>query len=124
MQSEIVLSNVIAKLDLNEKWGKKFNNGETFKTTDTMAILKDIMLLTPVRNTKLIAITVYSDDNKEAAEIANAVAESYRQYRLRNTATTGFDRFESAARSVRPGASRNIHGPVQCRRVAQKPRHC
>ena len=82
MQSEIVLSNVIAKLDLNEKWGKKFNNGETFKTTDTMTILKDIMSLTPVRNTKLIAITVYSDDNKEAAEIANAVAESYRQYRL------------------------------------------
>src|SRR5271170_8014628 len=82
MQSEIVLSNVIAKLDLNEKWGKKFNNGETFKTTDTMTILKDIMLLAPVRNTKLIAITVYSDDNKEAAEIANAVAESYRQYRL------------------------------------------
>jgi capsular exopolysaccharide synthesis family protein len=82
MQSEIVLSNVIAKLDLNEKWGKKFNNGETFKTTDTMAILKDIMSLTPVRNTKLIAITVYSDDAKEAAEIANSVAESYREYRL------------------------------------------
>jgi succinoglycan biosynthesis transport protein ExoP len=82
MQSEIVLSNVIAKLDLNEKWGKKFNNGETFKTTDTMGILKDIMSLTPVRNTKLIAITVYSDDAKEAAEIANSVAESYREYRL------------------------------------------
>ena len=82
MQSEIVLSNVIAKLNLNEKWGKKFNNGETFKTTDTMGILKDIMSLTPVRNTKLIAITVYSDDANEAAEIANSVAESYREYRL------------------------------------------
>jgi len=82
MQSEIVLSNVIATLDLNDKWGKKFNNGEMFKTTDTMAILKDIMSLNPVRNTKLIAITVYSDDAKEAADIANAVAESYREYRL------------------------------------------
>src|SRR5579863_8797166 len=28
MQSEIVLSNVVATLNLNEKWGKKFNNGE------------------------------------------------------------------------------------------------
>ena len=82
MQSEIVLSNVIATLDLNDKWRKKFNNGEMFKTTDTMAILKDIMSLNPVRNTKLIAITVYSDDAKEAADIANAVAESYREYRL------------------------------------------
>jgi capsular exopolysaccharide synthesis family protein len=82
MQSEIVLSNVIATLDLNEKWGKKFNNGETFKTTDTINILKEIMVLTPVRNTKLIAITIYSDDPKEASDIANGVAESYRQYRL------------------------------------------
>jgi capsular exopolysaccharide synthesis family protein len=82
MQSEIVLSNVIAKLDLNDKWGKKYNNGETLKTTETMLILKNNMLLTPVRNTKLIAITVYSDDPKEAAQIANVVAESYRDYRM------------------------------------------
>jgi polysaccharide biosynthesis transport protein len=82
MQSEIVLSNVIASLDLNDKWGKKFNNGETLKTTETMMILKGSMALTPVRNTKLIAITVYSDDAKEAAQIANAIADSYKNYRL------------------------------------------
>ena len=82
MQSEVVLSNVIATLDLNEKWGKKFNNGETLKTSETMLILKNSMVLNPVRNTKLITITVYSDDPKEAAQIANSVADSYRQYRL------------------------------------------
>jgi polysaccharide biosynthesis transport protein len=82
MQSEVVLSNVIASLDLNEKWGKKFNNGETLKTTETMLILKNSMQLEPVRNTKLIAITVYSDDPKEAAQIANAMAASYRSYRM------------------------------------------
>ena len=82
MQSEVVLSNVIATLDLNNKWGKKFNNGETLKTSETMLILKNSMLLTPVRNTKLIAITIYSDDPKEAAQIANAEAESYRSYRM------------------------------------------
>ncbi len=82
MQSEIVLSNVIATLDLNNKWGKKFNNGEPFKSTETMTLLKGVMNLNPVRNTKLIAITVYSDDPAEAADIANAEAESYRQYRL------------------------------------------
>jgi uncharacterized protein involved in exopolysaccharide biosynthesis len=83
MQSEVVLSNVIATLDLNNKWGKKFNHGETLKTSETMLILKNSMLLTPVRNTKLIAITIYSDDPKEAAQIANAEAESYRDYRER-----------------------------------------
>ncbi len=82
MQSQVVLSNVIATLDLNNKWGKKYNNGETLKTTETMTILKGNMVLTPVRNTKLIAITVYSDDAKEAALIANALADSYRDYRI------------------------------------------
>ncbi|MGC9942323.1 MAG: polysaccharide biosynthesis tyrosine autokinase [Verrucomicrobiota bacterium] len=94
MQSEVVLSNVIATLDLNEKWGKKFNNGETLKTSETMLILKNNMLLTPVRNTKLITITIYSDDPKEAAQIANAEAASYTQYRLRTReqlALTGLD---------------------------------
>jgi capsular polysaccharide biosynthesis protein len=86
MQSQVVLSNVIATLDLNNKWGKKFNNGETLKTSETMLILKNSMLLTPVRNTKLIAITIYSDDPKEAAQIANAEAESYRDYRERTRA--------------------------------------
>jgi len=40
------------------------------------------MSLNPVRNTKLIGITVYSEDKNEAARIANAIAEAYRDYRL------------------------------------------
>ena len=83
MQSEVVLSNVIASLDLNDNWGKKFNHGEPLKTSETMEILKNSMVLNPVRNTKLITITVYSDDPKEAAQIANAMAVSYRAYRVR-----------------------------------------
>ncbi len=82
MQSEVVLSNVIASLDLNNKWGKLYNNGETLKTSETMGILKGNMVLNPVRNTKLITITVFSSDNKEAAQIANAMADSYKNYRI------------------------------------------
>ncbi len=81
MQSQFVLSNVIASLDLNTKWGKKYNNGDALKTAETMKILKTRMNLAPVVNTKLVSITVYDEDNKEAAQIANAVAESYRDYR-------------------------------------------
>src|ERR1035437_5084618 len=72
MQSQVVLSNVIATMNLNVEWGKKYNNGETLKTTETMEILKQRMGLVPVRNTKLISITVYSDDKKEAADLANS----------------------------------------------------
>ena len=81
IQSELVLSNVISRLNLNVAWGKKFFNGEILKTTETMEILKGRISLMPVRGTKLISITVYDDDKNEAARIANAVAESYRDYR-------------------------------------------
>jgi len=82
MQSQLVLSNVISKLNLNVEWGQKYFNGETLKSTETMEILKGRMSLAPVRNTKLISITVYSDDAKEAAQLANAIAEAYQTYRL------------------------------------------
>jgi len=81
MQSQLVLSNVIARLDLNTQWGRKYFNGETLKTTETMGILKQRMQLATVKNTKLITITVYSDDKNEAAVIANEIAASYRDYR-------------------------------------------
>jgi capsular exopolysaccharide synthesis family protein len=84
MQSQIVLSNVIAGMKLNEEWGKKYFNGETLKTSETMEILKQRMQLAPVKNTKLIAITVYSDDKNEAAQLANAIAEAYRAYRIQS----------------------------------------
>ena len=86
MQSQVVLDPVIDKLNLNVEWGKKYNNGETLKTTETMEILKQRMGLVPVRNTKLISITVYSDDKEEAAQIANAIAESYKDYRVKTAA--------------------------------------
>src|SRR5208337_1372447 len=65
MHSEIVLDGVINRLNLNAKWGQKYNNNEALKTTETMEILKQHMVLAPVKNTKLISITVYSDDKQE-----------------------------------------------------------
>ena len=82
MQSEKVLGRVITKLNLNEEWGKKYNGGAPLKTDETMQILKGIMSLSPERNTKLIDITVYSEDKDEAAKLANAIAEAYHDYRI------------------------------------------
>jgi capsular exopolysaccharide synthesis family protein len=82
MQSQVVLGNVIATLNLNSVWGGKYYNGQTLKTSETMEILKQRMLLAPVRNTKLISITVYSDSPTEAALLANTIADAYKNYRL------------------------------------------
>jgi capsular exopolysaccharide synthesis family protein len=101
MQSELVLSNVIAELDLNVKWGAKYNNGETLKTTETMEILKDSMQLAPVKNTKLISITVLSSDKNEAAQLANTIAKAYKNYRYnsrRELTTNGLATMEEQFR--------------------------
>ena len=91
IQSQVVLSNVVNQLNLNVAWGKKYYGGETLKTTETMEVLKKRMSLQPVRSTKLIAITVYSDDKNECAQLANAIAGAYQEYRLelRRQLTTG-----------------------------------
>ena len=84
IKSQLVLSNVIVALDLNTKWGQKYFNGETLKSTETLEILKGRMGLSPVRNTKLITITVFGDDKNEAAVLANSIAEAYKTYRVQN----------------------------------------
>jgi capsular exopolysaccharide synthesis family protein len=82
IQDRVVLGKVIEALNLNVEWGKKYFGGETLKTPETMEFLKKRMSLMPVRNTKLIGITVYSEDKNDAARLANAIAEAYRNYRL------------------------------------------
>jgi succinoglycan biosynthesis transport protein ExoP len=82
IQDRVVLGKVIETLGLNDVWGKKYNGGQTLKTPETMEFLKRRMSLTPVRNTKLIEITVYSEDKNEAARIANTTADVYRHYRI------------------------------------------
>ena len=82
IQSQLALGPGITNLNLNEVWGRKFFNGKTIETTETLKIIKSRLRLAPVRNTKLIAITFYSGDPNEAAQVANAIANAYRDYRI------------------------------------------
>jgi uncharacterized protein involved in exopolysaccharide biosynthesis len=84
LQSQTILNQVIDELNLNTAWGKKYFNGVTLKTSETIVMLRQRIQLAPVKNASLISITAYSDDKNEAAQIANAVAESYRDYRIKN----------------------------------------
>jgi polysaccharide biosynthesis transport protein len=81
IKGPIVLDRVIGKLDLNDKWGQKYGVG-AFKTPETRTFLQNMMSLNPVRNTTLVQITVYSSDKNEAANLANAIATAYHDYRL------------------------------------------
>lgn len=125
MRSQLVLQPVIEKLNLNNQWGKKYNAGETLKSAETEQILKGRLSLQPVRNTKLVSITVYGDDKMEAAQIANAIADSYKEYRSKLQGEAGttrplptlaqiIDKAEPGLRPVKPNKPLNITLGVIC----------
>ena len=81
IQSASVLDQVITNLNLLVVWGTKYNGGNALKLADCRDFLKKFISVQDVRNTSLIDIGAYSDDMQEAADIANAVAKAYYDFR-------------------------------------------
>ena len=77
IQSELVLGNVMDRLDLNKVWAREYGGTLQLKTSETMMLLKRTMALSPVRDTSLIEIKVYGEEPEEASKLANAIAEAY-----------------------------------------------
>jgi capsular polysaccharide biosynthesis protein len=108
IQSEAVLGKVITSLDLNQAWGKKYTGGSPLKTPETLALLQARMDLRPVRGTSLIEIRVFSDQPAEAAQLANTIADSYRDYRSHIVKVEIVDTAVPGLRPVRPNKPMNI----------------
>jgi len=83
MQSEAVLGNVVKALELRKVWGNRYARGEELKPSEALGLLMGHLALRPVRNSMVIEISAYADAPGEAAEIANAVAKAYLEYRRR-----------------------------------------
>jgi len=81
IQSDAVLGKAVDALKLDETWAK-YNGGEKLEKKSAIALLRKRLDLKPVRNSKLVEIGATSKNPEEAAKIANAVAEAYRNYRL------------------------------------------
>jgi capsular exopolysaccharide synthesis family protein len=81
IQSELILGAVITTNNLQEIWGKTYANGEKLTLQEAISFIKRKMSLHPVRNTSLIEIQVFSEKAKEAADLANAIARAYQDYR-------------------------------------------
>ena len=104
MQSEPVLGKVVDALDLQSTWAKN-NGGEKLNRNQAIELLKQRLDLQPVKNTKLISISAKSDDPQEAANIANAVAKAYTEYRVearRAITTNGMAVLEDSSTINRP----------------------
>jgi len=117
IQSELILGRVIEDLDLNREWGRKYTGGDRLRTSETLALLRGRLDLRPVRNTSVIEIRAYSEKPEEAAKVANAVAEAYRDYLKRPASGESIasaprvemiDRAVPGFRPVRPNKPLNI----------------
>lgn len=94
MQSQVILYRVINKLNLNERFTKRYSTADQpLRTDETFLFLRKKLTLSLSRNTSLIEIKAFSEDRQEAADIANQVAEAYRDYRLE-------DRLELAKKGI------------------------
>jgi capsular exopolysaccharide synthesis family protein len=80
IKSQRVLFKVIEDLHLTTEWAKRFNR-ESLSVNDAYKMLLDRVDLRQSRNTSLIEIRAYSDKTTEAANIANKIAEVYRETR-------------------------------------------
>ena len=109
IQSPVVLSNVVADLNSNEAWGQIHENiqgveyssmPEKLETLQEISLLRRLMDLRQVRNSKLILIGVSSKDADEAARIANAIAKDYLDYRL-EMPQKGFKALEDETQKTR-----------------------
>ncbi len=82
IQSRTILSSVLDKLNLQEKWSsREENKGGLIPRNVCMSILEQSVRVNQYRDTSLIEIQVYRDDQDEAMRIANEVANAYRAYR-------------------------------------------
>ncbi len=79
IQEKGILYPVIEQLGLATKWA---NGGPPLQNEQAYGKLLGMLMLTPVRQTDLIEIGVWSTDKEEAAEIANSIAVVYQDKRI------------------------------------------
>lgn len=79
IQSRPIAEKVIERLNLQEVWGQ---DDEALPLEGAINVLRKGLAVNQSRDTSLIAISVTSKDPEEAAQIANEVADVYKQVRL------------------------------------------
>ena len=77
VESELVLAPVIECLNLNKRWSDRFRLRGPLRTKETLQLLRRQVVLLPVRTNLFADLCVWSPVPDEAAEIANAIAESW-----------------------------------------------
>lgn len=91
IESDLTLGRVVDLLGLDAKWARQRGVPGKLPAKEAASLLRSKLDLKPVKDSSQIEIRVRSDDADEASQLANAVAEVYRDYRMqeRLSRTTG-----------------------------------
>jgi capsular polysaccharide biosynthesis protein len=81
IESYRILTNVIVTLHLDEKLARQ-NGAKRWSVDDTYAYLLQRLSVEQTRMTSLVEISVRNQSPELAASIANAVADSYKEFRI------------------------------------------
>ena len=100
IESSAVLERVIERLNLSERWGRRFGQGQKLESVESLSLLKSMTELHKIPNTSLIEIGCWSTSRDEAAEAANAIAESF--VSVRNSPLVRLEIVDRAVTPVRP----------------------
>lgn len=109
--SDLILKRVIANLNLNVTWGKKYFDGKTLKSWESLEILKGRMNVHSLANTSLIEVRVFEDNPQDAALLANAIVSAYVDYAVTNSEEPKVQIVDTAKSSlipVRPNKALNL----------------
>jgi uncharacterized protein involved in exopolysaccharide biosynthesis len=83
--SKAVLYPVIQQFDLRKRWAVRYHQGAELSTQDTFTLLvRHHLEVRRSSHSNLIEIRVISEDRAEAAQLANAIAQSYQTFRKKD----------------------------------------
>jgi serine/threonine protein kinase len=94
IKSEIILTKVIEHLNLHERWKKYYGN---LTNVEVLGVLQTKVEVRPVEGSQVLGIRVWSENAREAAEIANEIVASYAAYNS--------ERLEASAQSQKENQS-------------------
>lgn len=84
IRSVLVASNAVNTLNITGTWGRLGASGGNADMAEEIKIVQHDLQVRLLPNSRMLEIAVTDSDPGAAANIANAVADSYREFRIRN----------------------------------------
>ena len=121
MRSRPVLTEVIRNLNLQRVWGADLNEDKSPIAPDlALQILQRSMRVEQDRDTTLMNVTVTSEDAKRSAEIANEIANVYRDRRLNEKRREIQRAIDAMSNQVRMQQERVEEAEAELERIRQE----